>query len=69
MPRLKISTSTILQLLAMLIQIANVFAGTATSPNTKVALAAVVGIAQVGINTISHLSNPDGTDAKASGTK
>ena len=61
--RLKLSTSTIIQVLAGAVQALNLIVPT-TSGNAKMIISVAVGVIQVGINTISHLSNPDGTDAR-----
>ena len=61
--RLKLTTSTLIQILAGGVQALNIISPV-ISPKGKIYVAAGVGVIQVLINTISHLSNPDGTDAK-----
>lgn len=60
---LTLSVSTTLQILAAIVQATNLVLPT-VSANTKIVLSGIIGIVQIGINTISHLSNPDGTSVK-----
>lgn len=60
---MKLTTTTVLQLLAGIIQILNIILPL-TQGETKLWVAAVVAIIQIIINTISHLSNPDGTSVR-----
>ena len=60
---LKLTTSTALQVLAGGVQAANLLTP-AFGAKGKTVMSIVIGIFQVAINAISHMSNPDGTDAK-----
>ena len=61
--RLKLTTSTILQILGGVLQALNVV-DPLLSTKGKIICGGIIGVLQVVVNTISHLSNPDATDAK-----
>ena len=61
--RMKLTTSSMMQIILGGVQALNIIEP-ALSPKGKVYAAMGIGILQVVVNTISHLSNPDGTDAK-----
>ena len=61
--RLRLTSSTALQILGGVLQALNVV-DPYLSTKGKIYCGMAIGIIQVIVNTISHLSNPDGTDAK-----
>ena len=61
--RMKLSSTTVCQMILGGCDILNVVTPL-TSGNTKVWLGAALAILHIVVNTISHLSNPDGTDVK-----
>lgn len=61
--RISITVSTTLQLLGGVLQALNVV-DPLLSTRGKVICGAAIAIVQIIVNTLSHLSNPDGTDAK-----
>lgn len=61
--RMKLTTSTSIQIILGVVQIVNLMEPYLGAKG-KVIAGAGVGVLQIVVNTISHLSNPDGTDAK-----
>jgi len=61
--RLKINTSTLIQVLLGICDILNLLLPQLSAKNQTV-VATVLAILHVVVNRIAHLSNPDGTDAK-----
>lgn len=61
--RLKLTTSTWIQILAGGLDVLNLI-NPVVAPEYKPYIAVALGIVHILINRISHLSNPDGTDAK-----
>jgi len=59
--------SVLLQILGGVVQVGNLLTPL-VSTKQKLIIGSIVGIAQVGVNTIAHNSNPDGSPAEVAWT-